>query len=120
MEVNRHRRRPCSRHPTLKVMTGIPDLDQGIREVAARLRSSPRITVLTGAGISVASGIPTFPDSGGLLEGVRPEEVPTPQAFARDPRFVWEWYEVRRRRSLECAPNRGHEVLAAWSRRFEG
>ncbi len=90
----------------------------GIREVADLLKGSPRITVLTGAGISVASGVPTFRDTGGLWEGVRPEVVATPEGFVRNPRFVWEWYQVRREKSLLLKPNRGHEVLAAWSHRY--
>lgn len=89
-----------------------------VQQVADLLKASPRITVLTGAGISVASGVPTFRDSGGLWEGVSPELVATPQGFARNPRFVWEWYQVRREKSLLCKPNRGHEVLAGWSQRY--
>ncbi len=89
-----------------------------LQEIVTLLKGSPRITVLTGAGVSVASGVPTFRDAGGLWEGVRPEEVATPQAFARNPRFVWEWYQVRREKSLQVQPNRAHEVLAAWSHRY--
>jgi NAD-dependent deacetylase len=98
----------------------MPDLERGISQAAECLRSSPRITVLTGAGVSAASGIPTFRDAGGLWKNFRPEEVATPQAFARNPKFVWEWYEARRRGVLECHPNRAHEVLASWSRRIPG
>jgi NAD-dependent deacetylase len=82
------------------------------------MREDPKITVMTGAGVSVASGVPTFRDPGGLWEGIRPEQVATPEAFARDPLFVWKWYQVRREKSLTCLPNRGHEVLAEWSHRF--
>lgn len=90
------------------------------REVAQLLQRNPRITVLTGAGVSAASGIPTFRDAQGLWEGVRPEEVATPGAFARDPEFVWRFYDQRRQQLLACRPNRGHQVLAAWSRRYSG
>lgn len=92
--------------------------DPLVREVALLLEKKPRISVLTGAGVSAASGIPTFRDAQGLWEGVPPEDVATPQAFARNPGFVWRFYDERRRRLLECHPNRGHEVLAAWSRRY--
>ena len=50
----------------------------------------------------------------------RPEDLATPGAFARDPRLVWEWYDWRRQRIAGCAPNRAHEVLAAWTQRWSG
>ncbi|KXK34950.1 MAG: NAD-dependent protein deacylase [Candidatus Hinthialibacteria bacterium OLB16] len=59
--------------------------DPLVREVALLLEKKPRISVLTGAGVSAASGIPTFRDAQGLWEGVPPEDVATPQAFARIP-----------------------------------
>ena len=77
-----------------------------------------RITVLTGAGISAASGVPTFRGAGGLWKNFRPEELATPAAFARDPRLVWDWYAWRRELIAGCRPNRAHDVLASWSRRF--
>ena len=95
-------------------------LDDGIRELAQRLRSKPRVTVVTGAGVSAASGIPTFRGPGGLWRNFRPEELATPEAFERDPRLVWEWYAWRRELVAKARPNRAHEVLATWSRRFEG
>lgn len=76
------------------------------------------MTVATGAGVSAASGVPTFRGADGLWNDFRVEELATPEAFARDPRLVWEWYEWRRRLIAGCAPNRAHEVLAAWSRRY--
>ncbi|HEY0788633.1 MAG TPA: NAD-dependent deacylase [Thermoanaerobaculia bacterium] len=72
-----------------------------------------RIAALTGAGISAESGIPTFRDAGGLWENYRAEELATPEAFARDPRLVWRWYEWRRGIIREAAPNDGHLALAA-------
>jgi NAD-dependent deacetylase len=86
--------------------------------VAARLTPETRITVLTGAGVSAASGVPTFRGAGGLWRNFRPEDLATPRAFARDPRLVWEWYDWRRGLIEACRPNRAHDVLAAWSRRF--
>jgi NAD-dependent deacetylase len=95
-------------------------MDDGIQELARRLRQRPRITVMTGAGVSAASGIPTFRGPGGLWRNFSPEQLATAEAFARDPRLVWEWYAWRRGLVAEARPNRAHEVLAAWSRRYEG
>ncbi len=74
--------------------------------------------MLTGAGVSAASGVPTFRGPGGLWRKFRPEDLATPEAFARDPVLVWQWYEWRRGVISACRPNRAHEVLADWSRRF--
>ncbi len=82
------------------------------------LHAGARITVLTGAGVSAASGVPTFRGAGGLWKTYRPEQLATPEAFARDPRLVWEWYDWRRQRVASCEPNPAHHVLAAWTRRF--
>jgi NAD-dependent deacetylase len=83
-----------------------------------RLTRDARITVLTGAGVSAASGVPTFRGPDGWWKHFRPEALATPQAFASDPRLVWEWYDWRRQRIAACRPNAAHEVLAAWSARF--
>lgn len=93
-------------------------LDAGIDALARRLRPESRVTVLTGAGVSAASGIPTFRGPGGLWRNFRPEELATPEAFAANPSLVWEWYAWRRELVAKAQPNRAHEVLAAWSRRF--
>jgi len=95
-------------------------LDAGVRALAARLRERPRITVVTGAGVSAASGVPTFRGPGGLWRNRRPEELATPAAFERDALLVWEWYAWRRELVGKARPNRAHEVLAAWSRRYPG
>ena len=76
------------------------------------VREASRIVVLTGAGISAESGVPTFRGPGGLWKSHRPEDLATPQAFARDPCLVWEWYAWRRALVAECAPNPGHLALA--------
>jgi NAD-dependent deacetylase len=91
-----------------------------IAGLAERLRSARRVTVLTGAGVSAASGVPTFRGSGGLWRQYRAEDLATPEAFARDPRLVWEWYDWRRQIVARCAPNAAHRVLADWSRRLPG
>jgi NAD-dependent deacetylase len=86
-------------------------------EQARRLvREARRIAVLTGAGISAESGIPTFRGDGGLWRQFRPEQLATPEAFARDPRLVWEWYYWRRSLVAAAAPNAGHVALAEWER----
>jgi NAD-dependent deacetylase len=87
-------------------------------ELIRRLSRESRITVLTGAGVSAASGVPTFRGAGGLWKNFTPETLATPQAFARDPRLVWEWYDWRRQLIAKCEPNAAHHVLASWSRRF--
>jgi NAD-dependent deacetylase len=84
----------------------------------ARLDHAARVTVLTGAGVSAASGVPTFRGPEGLWRHYRAEELATGEAFARDPRLVWEWYGWRRERIAACQPNAAHRALAAWSRRF--
>ena len=89
-----------------------------ITRVAGLLTPNARITVLTGAGVSAASGVPTFRGSGGLWKSFRAADLATPQAFARDPVTVWEWYDWRRGLIAGCAPNAAHHVLASWSLRF--
>jgi NAD-dependent deacetylase len=88
--------------------------------LAATLRSARRVTVLTGAGVSAASGIPTFRGPGGLWKTFRPETLATASAFARDPRLVWEWYDWRRQAIRSATPNAAHEILAAWTRGWPG
>ena len=83
-----------------------------------RLRPDARITVLTGAGVSAASGVPTFRGADGLWKNFRPEALATAEAFGRDPSLVWEWYAWRRFRIATCEPNPAHQVLADWSKRF--
>jgi NAD-dependent deacetylase len=85
-----------------------------LREVAALVRQKPRIAILTGAGISAESGIPTFRGEEGLWRQFRAEELATPQAFRRDPRLVWEWYDWRRGLIASRQPHAGHHVLARW------
>lgn len=88
-----------------------------IAEVAARLRRANRVAVLTGAGVSAASGVPTFRSADGLWRRFRPIDLATPEAFARDRHTVWEWYQWRRALIARCQPNAAHDVLARWSHR---
>lgn len=71
-----------------------------------------RVLVLTGAGVSAESGIPTFRGAGGLWRTHRAMDLATPEAFARDPRLVWAFYGERRAGAERCAPNAGHRALA--------
>jgi NAD-dependent deacetylase len=89
-----------------------------VKELVDRLKKDSRVTVLTGAGVSAASGVPTFRGADGLWKNFKPETLATAEAFGRDPRFVWEWYAWRRQRIASCEPNAAHRVLADWSARF--
>lgn len=79
--------------------------------------NAKRIAVLTGAGVSAESGIPTFRSNGGFWQNRRFEDLATPQGFARDPKFVWQWYEERRRGIAAARPNAGHYALVAMEHR---
>src|SRR5436309_9281898 len=95
----------------------MPHEDEALRRAAGWLRAARRVAVLTGAGISAESGVPTFRGAGGLWEGHRVEDVATPEAFARDPRLVWEFYAARQDALQRVEPNPAHRVLAgmeAW------
>jgi len=82
------------------------------------LRDAGRVVALTGSGISAESGVPTFREAQtGLWERYDPQELATPEAFAGDPRLVWEWYEWRRKLVSEAEPNAGHRALAELERR---
>ena len=91
-----------------------------IAQLAKRIQSAHGISVLTGAGISAASGVPTFRGEDGLWKSYSPQELATPEAFRRDPRLVWEWYDWRRGLISKCRPNAAHDVLALWSKRYPG
>lgn len=81
-----------------------------------RIEPSDRVFILTGAGISAESGIPTFRGVGGLWRNYRIEEVASPIAWKRDPQLVWEFYSMRRQVAAEAKPNPGHFALAELER----
>lgn len=85
-----------------------------------RIANARRVAVLTGAGISAESGVPTFRGPDGLWRNFRAEELATPEAFARDPKLVWEWYDWRRALVAKCAPNAAHAALARLEARQPG
>jgi NAD-dependent deacetylase len=86
------------------------------------LRRAERVCVLTGAGVSAESGVPTFRASDGLWEGHRIEDVASPFGFQRDPKLVWNFYNARRANVKTVQPNPGHFALVKleerWGRHF--
>jgi NAD-dependent deacetylase len=86
--------------------------------MSLKILPTDQVFVLTGAGISAESGIPTFRGSGGLWNGYRAEELATPEAFARDPELVWRFYSMRRSVAAGCKPNPGHFALAQLEQRL--
>jgi len=82
-----------------------------LEQVREWLTGATSLAVLTGAGISAESGIPTFRGAGGLSREYNPEDLATPEAFARDPRLVWEWYNWRREIIKKAQPNPAHHAL---------
>ena len=83
------------------------------------IEKSNKITVLTGAGISAESGIPTFRGSDGMWNNLNPQDIATPDAYKNDPKLVWEWYDWRRRIIDKATPNHGHLALAEIERQKE-
>ncbi|MBS0182436.1 MAG: NAD-dependent deacylase [Nitrospira sp.] len=92
-----------------------PGSDLGI--VRRQLSAARSITVLTGAGISADSGVPTFRGTDGLWKNFRAEDLATPKAFERDPRLVWEWYNWRRELIATKQPNPAHKAIVELERR---
>ena len=78
-----------------------------------------KLVVLSGAGISAESGIPTFRDSNGLWEGYDVMQVATPEGWRENPELVLDFYNQRRKKALEVNPNRGHEILAEFEKYFD-
>ena len=92
--------------------------DSLVQQAATALAQARHVCILTGAGISAESGIPTFRDAlTGLWARFNPEELATPEAFERNPELVWNWYESRRERVRAAEPNPGHYALAELQRR---
>lgn len=87
-----------------------------LRVAHDRISSARSVTVLTGAGISADSGVPTFRGEGGLWKQFRAEELATPEAFESHPEIVWEWYHWRRKIISEKHPNPAHEALVFMER----
>jgi len=94
-------------------------IDDALARAGALIRAARAIAVLTGAGVSAASGVPTFRGVDGLWKTRRAESLATPEAFEQDPRLVWEWYDWRRGMIRDARPNPAHDVLARWTRELK-
>lgn len=93
----------------------------GLERVGGRLAAARRVCVLTGAGMSAESGIPTFRDAmSGLWSRFDPAELASEPGFRADPARVWDWYAERREGVRRAEPNAGHQALAAFARRRPG
>ena len=86
--------------------------------MALPIDAGTRLLVLTGAGVSAESGVPTFRDANGLWENHSVEQVATPQGFEEDPALVWRFYSERRRKAGGVKPNPGHQTLAEVEQRM--
>jgi NAD-dependent deacetylase len=97
-----------------------PSENEQVRTIRRFMDEASSVAVLTGAGVSAESGIPTFRDTQtGLWAKYDPMELATPEAFARDPALVSRWYDERRCKCASCAPNAGHLALARLESEFE-
>lgn len=84
-----------------------------LKQVAGYIKGCRRLVILTGAGVSKESGIPTFRDKlTGLWEGYDPTQLATPEGFLKDPPLVWRWYDWRRKLVSDAQPNAGHLAIA--------
>jgi len=96
-------------------VSNIPTLQPELQE---RFWRAQRVVVLTGAGVSSESGVPTFRGKDGLWRNFRAEELATPHAFQEDPRLVWEWYNWRRELIAPLKPNPAHRMIARFEEHF--
>lgn len=83
-----------------------------MEEARERIKQASSLSVLTGAGVSAESGIPTFRDKEGIWAKIDPMKVATPEGFAKDPRYVWEWYIARMKSFKDAKPNPAHHAIA--------
>lgn len=89
-------------------------IDTRISRLRTLIHDAGYVFMMTGSGVSAESGVPTFRGAGGYWRNHDVTELATPEAFARDPRLVWDWYLERRRTVLACEPNAAHRAIAAW------
>jgi len=92
------------------------EIEDILTQIPSKIES---VAVITGAGISQESGIPTFRGADGLWKQYKPEELATPYAFRKDPKLVWEWYEMRRQIIKKANPNPAHYTLVEMEEFFE-
>ena len=93
--------------------------NQRIRRLRSALEQADRLCVLTGAGVSAESGVPTYRGNQGSYRAFSSADMATPEGFLRDPQRVWQWYNERRRQLAAVRPNAGHLALARLQKRFE-
>lgn len=94
------------------------DLEENLNLVRNQVAQADCVTVLTGSGISADSGVPTFRGPEGLWRSHRAEELATREAFSKNPKLVWEWYDWRRQIISSKEPNAGHYVVAEMEKKF--
>jgi len=99
-------------------MTAENEMESELTHAAEALKWATRVAVLTGAGVSAESGVPTFRASDGLWEGHRIEDVATPMGFAKNPALVWQFYNGRRENVAKVQPNPGHRALVELEARY--
>lgn len=99
-------------------MVPLTKIGPGSEFTPLRVAPGEKVFVLTGAGISAESGVSTFRDAGGLWEKHRIEDVATPEAFERDPEFVWRFYSERRKKHAGVRPNPAHVALGDLGKRI--
>jgi NAD-dependent deacetylase len=87
--------------------------------IVKRIREAERASVLTGAGVSAESGIPTFRGAGGIWEKYDFRKLATPDGFWSDPQLGWEWYQLRQREMRKAQPNPAHETIASMENHFQ-
>jgi len=94
------------------------ELERALDQAAQWLKQAERVCVLTGAGVSAESGVPTFRASDGLWEGHRIEDVASPDGWHRNPALVWQFYNARRANVATVKPNPGHHALVELEKRW--
>eukprot|EP00252_Welwitschia_mirabilis_P012054 TRINITY_DN2681_c0_g1_i1.p1 TRINITY_DN2681_c0_g1~~TRINITY_DN2681_c0_g1_i1.p1 ORF type:complete len:313 (+),score=60.99 TRINITY_DN2681_c0_g1_i1:77-1015(+) len=109
----------CSPRSLLNLRMASSFVETEVKEFSSILAKASKIAVLTGAGISAESGIPTFRGAGGLWRTWNATELATPEAFAANPSLVWEFYHYRRCVVANAVPNRGHFALGMLEKQCE-
>ncbi len=94
-------------------------MEEKIFKIAEKIKNANKLTVLTGAGISKASGIPTFRGKDGLWSKYSPSELATYQAFTKNPKLVWQWYNYRRKIIKAAKPNAAHFAISELEQIFK-
>lgn len=102
----------------INVRRGVHHRSMFSDKLLSRLRSAESVAVLTGAGVSAESGVPTFRGDEGIWKKFKPEELANFDAFIRNPELVWEWYKHRKHMIASIQPNPGHYALAELEKRY--